>query len=194
MNAGKIREFRTLAKDLPVELRTLADYNLRPEIIEDGSSFLENAGKKAAAVTNLTGEAALADDSGLEVDFLSGAPGVSSACYAGNGATDEMNIRKLLQELQGVDFAKRGARFVCTLVISYPDGRHQSFEGIWQGVIAEEPRGKNGFGYDPVFFLSDLGKTAAELDPKLKNRLSHRAAAMTKFMNFLMSEFKSSGA
>lgn len=194
MNPGKIREFRRLAAGLPLDLKSLADYDLRPKIIEDGSSFLENARKKAAVVSRLTGEASLADDSGLEVDFLAGAPGVYSACYAGEGATDEMNMRKLLEELEGVPFAKRGARFVSTLVISYPDGRHQSFEGDWPGVIAVEPRGNNGFGYDPVFYLPAWGKTAAELDPELKNRLSHRASAMTKFFNFFIPGFKSIGA
>lgn len=194
MNAGKIHEFQCLANGFSLELKSLADYDLRPEIIEDGLNFLENARKKAATVATLTGEAALADDSGLEVDFLSGAPGVYSSSYAGNGATDEMNISKLLQELKGVAFPKRGARFVCTLVISYPDGRYQSFEGYWHGVISEEPRGSNGFGYDPVFYLPDLGKTAAELEPELKNCLSHRAKAMTKLLNFLRTGFKSSGA
>lgn len=181
-----MREMRVLATGLPLEIKSLADYDPELEISEDGSTFLDNALKKASTVSRLTGEMALADDSGLAVDFLQGAPGVHSARYAGPGATDEMNYRKLLREMEGVPSEKRGASFVCTLVLYRPDGTYLSFDGAWQGVIHVEPRGELGFGYDPVFFLPELGKTAAELPPALKNRLSHRAAAMNKLREFLL--------
>ncbi|MDI6726684.1 MAG: XTP/dITP diphosphatase [Smithellaceae bacterium] len=184
-NKGKIKELGALTEGLPIEIKSLADYDPQVEIIEDGLTFLENALKKASAAARLTGEIALADDSGLEVDFLRGAPGVNSARYAGPGATDELNFRKLLREMEGVPPEYRGACFVCTLVLYHPDGTYQSFNGAWRGVITEEPRGDYGFGYDPVFFLPELRKTAAELPTLIKNRLSHRATAMNKLIKAL---------
>lgn len=189
-NKGKIKELGALTEGLPIEIKSLADYDPQAEIIEDGLTFQENALKKASAAARLTGEIALADDSGLEVDFLRGAPGVNSARYAGPGATDELNLRKLLREMAGVPYEQRGASFVCTLILFHPDGTYQSFDGDWRGVITEEPRGDYGFGYDPVFFLPELRKTAAELPGEVKNRLSHRAAAMNKLIKALPNVFK----
>lgn len=177
-----------ITEGLPVEIKSLADYGPQAAIIEDGLTFLENALKKARGAARLTGEIALADDSGLEVDFLRGAPGINSARYAGPGATDELNLRKLLREMTGVPYEQRGACFVCTLVLYHPDGTYQSFDGAWRGVISAEPKGEQGFGYDPVFFLPELGKTAAELPPALKNRLSHRAEAMNKLKECLLGK------
>ena len=127
-----------------------------------------------------TGEAALADDSGLEVDHLEGKPGIYSSRYAGEGSTDEKNIQKLLERLEGIPAEKRGAAFRCVLVLYRPDGSYESFEGQWRGRIIERPVGTHGFGYDPVFFLSEQGVTVAQLDPAIKNSLSHRAQAFQK--------------
>lgn len=179
-NQGKVREIeKTL--DLPrLRVRSLQDFPDLPEVVEDGQTFLENAYKKAQACSQATGQAALADDSGLEVDFLQGAPGIFSARFSGSGATDEANNQKLLALLEGVPQAKRTARFVCQMVLYLPDGTWIQTEGFCPGLIASAPRGEHGFGYDPVFYLSDFGKTMAELPLEEKNRLSHRARALEK--------------
>ncbi len=167
--------------DLDIEILSLNDYNNIPDVVEDGKSFFENALKKAKNITEHTGEAGLADDSGLEVDFLRGEPGVYSSRYAGNGATDFSNMIKLLRNLEGVPSEKRGASFRCVLVLYLPDGRYMSFEGCLQGIINDKPVGEEGFGYDPVFLLPDHGLTVAQLPPEEKNRISHRAQAVEKF-------------
>ena len=163
-----------------IELLSLLDYPSIPEIEEDGSTFLENALKKAKTVADSTGEAALADDSGIEIDFLGGRPGIYSARYSGPGATDEKNNRKVLSELEGLPLEKRTAAFRCVLVLYCPDGKYKVFEGSWKGLIGYEPRGSLGFGYDPIFIDPKVKKTAAELAPEIKNRLSHRAQAFRK--------------
>jgi XTP/dITP diphosphohydrolase len=164
---------------------TLNDFQEVPETLEDGISFFDNALKKARAVAKYTGETALADDSGLEVDAIGGAPGVYSARYAGPGASDEDNNRKLLENLRDIPAEKRTAAFCCTLVLCRPDGRHHRFEGRWEGRIAEEPRGEGGFGYDPVFFLPEFSMTVAQMSPEMKNRLSHRAKAFRQLRDYL---------
>lgn len=179
-NHGKIKEIKTMLAGLGISLLSLNDYPHIPEIVEDGRSFLENALKKAKTVAESTGEIVLADDSGLEVDALGGAPGIYSARYAGNGVDDERKYRKLLYDLKGIPTAKRGAAFRCVLVLYSPDGRYEAFEGRWEGRIAEEPAGQGGFGYDPVFFLPGEGVTVAQLAPEVKNRISHRAQAFAK--------------
>ncbi len=161
-----------------MNLLTLNHYRDIPEIIEDGESFFENALKKARTVFELTGEAALADDSGLVVDALGGAPGVYSSRYSGEGATDAANVSKLLHNLRDVSPGMRGAEFVCVLVLYCPGGGQHVFEGRWRGEINYAPEGTNGFGYDPVFFLPDRRLTAAQLPDKLKNKISHRAQAL----------------
>lgn len=173
--------------DLGISLFSLNDYPEIPEIIEDGNSFLENALKKGRAVAEATGEIVLADDSGLEVDALRGAPGIYSARYAGNDADDLQNNRKLLHDLQGVPAANRGAAFRCVLVLYPPVGRYEAFEGRWEGRIAEVPVGKGGFGYDPLFFLPGEGMTVAQLSPEVKNRVSHRAQAFAKLKERLQN-------
>ncbi len=179
-NPGKVREARELLADFPLDFSSLADYPRIGEIEEDGESFFDNALIKARTVARATGEISLADDSGLEVDFLGGAPGVYSARFAGLEASDEDNLKKLLREMNGVEAEGRGAAFRCVLVLFRPDGGYESFEGTWRGMIAQEPRGAGGFGYDPVFYLPDLGRTAAELPLEMKNRISHRASAFEK--------------
>ncbi len=189
-NPGKIREIKALLKGLPVEILTLEDLpglSLPPE---DGKTFRENALKKARAVARATGLWALSDDSGLEVDHLRGRPGIYSARYAGEGSTDEENNRKLLEELEGVPWDERKARYRCVIALVDPKGRSFTFEGECEGVIAESPKGRGGFGYDPLFFLPEKGKTMAELEPEEKNRISHRGKALRQFVLWLKEYLK----
>jgi XTP/dITP diphosphohydrolase len=179
-NPGKIKEIQAMVADLGIGLLSLNDYPGIPEIVEDGKSFLENAIKKARAVAESTGEIVLADDSGLEVDALGGAPGIYSARYAGKDADDRQNIRKLLSDMKGIASDNRRAAFRCILVLYSADGRCETFEGRWEGMIAEKPAGEGGFGYDPVFFLPGEGVTVAQLSSEVKNRISHRAQAFLK--------------
>ena len=173
---------------LDVELLSLLDFPAVPEIREDGQSYRENALKKARTVAEYTGEIVLADDSGLEVEALDGGPGIYSARFAGPEATDEHNVGKLLETLSGVPWEKRGASFQCVLVLCRPDGGCETFTGRWQGRIHSSPLGEEGFGYDPVFFLPDLGLTAAQLPAERKNRLSHRAQAVGELKEWLQKE------
>ncbi len=184
-NEGKIGEVKAILEGTGVNLLALNNYSGIPEIIEDGETFLENALKKARTVSRLTGEAALADDSGLSVDALDGAPGIYSSRYAGENATDARNVAKLLQDLKDVPPGRRGATFVCVLVLYCPDGRHYVFQGKWRGEINYEPAGSNGFGYDPVFYLPDRGLTAAQLPSELKNTISHRGLAFRRLKEAL---------
>ena len=180
-NRGKIDEIRTMLTDVGIDVGSLNDYPDIPEIIEDGKSFLENALIKAKTVAEATGRTVLADDSGLEVDALGGAPGIYSARYAGEDADDGSKILRLLNELKGVPPEKRGALFRCVLVLYSPaNGRMETFEGRWLGIIADRPVGRGGFGYDPIFILPDLGVTVAELSSEAKNRISHRGQAIAK--------------
>ena len=173
--------------DLGISLFSLNDYPEIPEIVEDGKSFLENALKKGRAVAEASGEIVLADDSGLEVDALGGAPGIHSARYAGDNADDLRNNLKLLHDLKGVPAVKRGAAFRCVLVLYPPDGRYEAFEGRWEGRIAEVAAGKGGFGYDPLFLLPGEGMTVAQLSAEVKNRISHRAQAFAKLKERLQN-------
>jgi XTP/dITP diphosphohydrolase len=191
-NPGKIRELKELLQDLGITLLSLADFPNLPEIPEEGATFAENAAAKALAVARLTGRPALADDSGLAVDALKGAPGVFSARYARDRTapappTDADNWRKLLQELQGVPWDERGARFVCEIALAWPEGRLLRAQGECRGVIALEPRGETGFGYDPVFWVPEYKATMAQLGPAIKNRISHRARALAALKDLLAS-------
>lgn len=177
-----------MIEGLGVDLHSLSDYEDIPEIVEDGRTFLENALKKARIVSEHTGEMVLADDSGLEVEHLGGKPGIRSSRYSGDGATDESNIRKLLEELKGVPREERRAAFHCVLVFYKPGGSYHTFEGLLEGVITCDPAGEGGFGYDPVFFLPEEGLTVAQLPPNLKNGISHRGRAFRKFKKFLQEE------
>jgi XTP/dITP diphosphohydrolase len=177
-NAGKLREFQTLLADLPYDLASQAALGV-PAPAETGESFVDNALLKARHAAGATGLAAIADDSGLEVDALGGAPGIYSARYAGDAADDAANNAKLLVALAGVPIERRTARYRCALVFlrDAADSAPLIAEGVWEGTILEAPRGAGGFGYDPYFWLPDLRLTAAELEPEVKNRLSHRGHA-----------------
>ena len=179
-----------MLRDLDIEVLSLQSFPDVAEVDEDGRTFYENALKKASVVSLHTREVVLADDSGLEVDFLDGKPGIHSARYSGSAATDETNNRKLLKEMEEVPEGKRGAAFRCVLVLFRPDGRSESFEGSWRGEILFEPRGTLGFGYDPLFLDPGQGLTAAELPPGIKNRISHRGRAFAKFREWIKQQDK----
>jgi XTP/dITP diphosphohydrolase len=189
-NAGKVRELKALLPDTGVSLLSLADFPEIPEIPEEGTTFAENAATKARAVARLTGHAALADDSGLAVEALGGAPGVYSARYAQDRTaphppTDADNWHKLLEEMQGIPWERRAARFVCEIALAMPDGRVFTAHGECGGIIATAPAGDQGFGYDPVFWVPEYAATMAQLGPEVKNRISHRARALAAVRELL---------
>jgi XTP/dITP diphosphohydrolase len=179
-NRGKAAELARLLEPHGVEVTTLAEYPEIGDIPETGDTFAENARIKADVVASATGLVAVADDSGLEVDALDGAPGVRSARFAGENADDAANNEKLLDALEGVDDPDRTARFVCHLVARSPSGETVEARGEWEGRILREPAGENGFGYDPLFLVPDLNRTSAQLDPDEKNARSHRGKALGK--------------
>ena len=176
-NPGKLIEIREIL-DSNVRVRSLDDFPDVGDIVEDGRTFEANAIKKARAASFHTGQVSLADDSGLEVDALDGAPGVYSARFAGDNATDEQNNRKLLGLLRDIPGAERTARFRCVIAIGDPDGSVRTVEGKAEGLILRGPRGTGGFGYDPLFLVPGIRRTFAELAPDEKNRLSHRGKAI----------------
>ena len=191
-NPGKFAEIKTVLKDLPVEIIALSALGKQPKIVEDGETFEANALKKARTLAEFSGRITLADDSGLEVDALGGAPGVLSARYSGEPSDDNRNNEKLLHDLMGLPQEKRRARFVCVLALCKPrksgDGEWL-FRGECEGWIAFAPRGENGFGYDPLFFYPPLGKTFGELDRETKGRFSHRGKALRKLVEAWPSLF-----
>ncbi|MDY6852030.1 MAG: XTP/dITP diphosphatase [Thermodesulfobacteriota bacterium] len=178
-NQGKIKEIKELLAGQPVQLLDLSDFGPTPEPIEDADTFEDNAYHKAYFYARILGFPALADDSGLVVEALSGAPGVLSARYAGEGATDEDRSAKILKEMEGQ--TSRKAAFVCALVLAVPLGPGLTWVGRCEGEITTKPRGQNGFGYDPIFHYPPLGKTFAELTSIEKSRVSHRGQALTEF-------------
>jgi len=183
-NAHKVDEYRALLRDQDVELRSLADYPGFPGVEENGSTFAENASLKAAAVSKYCDAAAFADDSGLEVAALDGRPGIHSARYAEN---DAARRQKLLGELRGV--TDRSARFVCVIAIAFNGEVIETFEGEVRGKILTEERGEGGFGYDPLFVPDTYDQTFGEMPQELKNRISHRAAAFRKAVEFIEEQF-----
>ena len=184
-NNHKISEIKSLLADCHIRILTRSDFNEFPDIEETGATLKDNALLKSRAICAKYKLPALADDSGLEVDFLNGQPGVLSARYAGEGCTFADNNRKLLKQLDGVPDEKRGARFVTVLALSATEGEY-CFEGEVRGVITESEQGSNGFGYDPVFYYPPLKKTFAQLAANEKNGVSHRANALLKFKKWLL--------
>jgi XTP/dITP diphosphohydrolase len=185
-NKGKIREYKSLLRGIPYEIVTLAEQGITTEVAEVGGSFEENARLKASTPAKESGLLSLADDSGLEVDALGGEPGSLSHRYAGEGATDEDRINYLLSRLKDVPDKERTARFRCVIAIAAPNGRVELCSGICRGIITTTPKGDRGFGYDPIFYLPEFGKTMAELTLEEKNRVSHRAKAAEKARELLM--------
>ena len=178
-NQGKVREIDEILKDQNgIELLSLHNYPDAPDVIEDGETYEENAIKKASVLAEYTGQLTIADDSGLEVDALDGAPGVHSARYAGENASDQDRIAKLLDALQNIPDDQRSGRFVCAMAIAAPLDQVQVVRGVCEGQIIRAPRGESGFGYDPVFVPVGCDKTFAELGDEIKNQISHRAKAL----------------
>ncbi len=179
-NPGQVEEYRVLLADVQVTLVTPTEQGLDDQPEETGATFEENALLKAMYYARTSGLLSLADDSGLEVDALGGEPGVHSARYAGEEATDADRVVLLLSRLKGVAPEQRTARFQCVVALAWPEGATETFHGSCEGQIADDPRGNNGFGYDPVFYVPELGKTFAELESDVKNQRSHRAEAARK--------------
>ena len=184
-NKGKLEEIKEILQDFPYEVISMEEAGIIKDIEETGNTFEENALVKAEEIFRATGEMVMADDSGLEVDYLDGAPGIYSSRFAGEGATDEDKNKKLLQLLEGVPFEKRSARFVCVIAVIFPDGQHFTVKGTCDGYIGFEPIGDNGFGYDPLFFLPEYNMTTAQMEPEQKNRISHRGRALVKMVEEL---------
>jgi XTP/dITP diphosphohydrolase len=187
-NRGKISEFRSLFRGMPARILSCCDFPGLPAVVEDGKTFQENAEKKARAIAKKTGRLAIADDSGLEVKYLGGRPGVFSARFSGENATDRQNTRKLLMLLESASWEERDARFVCVICVADPRGKTACATGVCNGKISFEMRGTHGFGYDPVFVPDGYRITLAEMEPEVKNRISHRALAMDGFRE-LLKEF-----
>jgi XTP/dITP diphosphohydrolase len=186
-NRHKVGEFRAIFSDLPFQLLSLQDVHLNLDVEETGTTFLENAELKALTYARASGLLALSDDSGLEIDALNGAPGVYSARFAGVDTPYPERFKIILPQLQGLPMEKRTARYRAVITIAEPTGYHRSVEGTLEGVIAEAPRGENGFGYDPIFLVPSLGKTTAELTPEQKNHISHRGQAAQRARELLLN-------
>ena len=185
-NEGKMREIRRIMEDLDVEIFSLKEAGIQADIVEDGSSFEENAVIKAKTVCELTNEVVLADDSGLEIDYLNGEPGIYSARYMGEDTSYRIKNQNLIDRLAGVPQEKRTARFICAVAAAYPYGTVKTARGTMEGIIGYEERGENGFGYDPIFFLPEYGCSSAELSMEEKNKISHRGKALEAIKEVLL--------
>ena len=177
-NADKMKEIREILADLDAEILSMKEAGIQADIVEDGKTFEENAVIKATAISKLTGEIVLADDSGLEIDYLNKEPGIYSARYAGTNTSYDIKNSLLLSRMKGVPDKQRTARFVCAVAAVFPNGDKEVVRGTMEGCIGYEIAGANGFGYDPIFFLPEYGCTSAELAPEKKNELSHRGEAL----------------
>ena len=187
-NENKMVEIREILGDLPLEILSMKQAGIRADIEENGTSFEENALIKAREVCRLAGEMVLADDSGLEIDYLNGEPGIYSARYMGENTSYRVKNKNLMERLEGVPNEKRTARFVCAIAAVFPDGKELVVRGTVEGIIGYEERGENGFGYDPIFYLPERGLTTAELPPEVKNSISHRGNALRKMKELLEKE------
>lgn len=177
-NEGKMREIREILSDLDVEVLSMKEAGISADIVEDGTTFEENAIIKAKTICNLCGEITLADDSGLEIDYLNKEPGIYSARYMGEDTSYRIKNANLIERLEGVEDEKRTARFVCAVAAAFPDGSVKTVRATMEGRIGYEEKGENGFGYDPIFFLPEYGCYSAELSMEEKNKISHRGKAL----------------
>lgn len=184
-NQGKIKEIKAILGDIGEEIISMKEAGIDIDIVEDGSSFEENAIIKAKAVMELTGQLVLADDSGLEVDALGGEPGIYSARYLGEDTSYEIKNRNIIERLEGVEGEARSARFVCVIAAAFPDGEIVTTRGTIEGVIAKEPAGENGFGYDPIVYVPEYKMTTGQMDPEAKNAISHRGKALCAMKKIL---------
>ncbi len=179
-NDGKIKEIKEILKDFDAEILTMKEAGADIEIEENGTTFEENALIKARAVMQITGEITMADDSGLEIDYLNGEPGVYSARYMGHDTSYDIKNNAIIERMKNVSGNDRSARFVCAIAAVFPDGKEFVEKGTMEGVIGEKPMGENGFGYDPILFLPQYNKSSAQLTSEEKNRISHRGEAINK--------------
>ena len=177
-NEGKMKEIRMILGDLDYEILSMKEAGITADIVEDGKTFEENAEIKAKTISKLANCLVLADDSGLEVDYMDKQPGIYSARWLGEDTSYDVKNNKIIENLNGVPDEERTARFVCAVAAAFPDGRVITKRGKIEGIIGYEQRGENGFGYDPIFFLPEYGKTTAELSPEEKNKISHRGRAL----------------
>lgn len=177
-NAHKMEEIRMILGDLDYEILSMKEAGIDVDIVEDGKTFEENAEIKAKAISKIAGCVVLADDSGLEVDYMDKQPGIMSARWMGEDTSYRIKNAKIIENLEGVPEEQRTARFVCAIAAAFPDGRVVTKRGTIEGIIGYEERGENGFGYDPIFFVPEYGKTTAELSPEEKNAISHRGKAL----------------
>lgn len=187
-NEHKMVEIREILGELPVEILSMKDVGIKADIVENGNTFEENALIKAKEVCKLAGEMVLADDSGLEIDYLNGEPGIYSARYMGEDTSYRIKNQNLIDRLEGVPDEKRTARFVCAIAAAFPDGRSFVVRGTIEGIIGYEERGTNGFGYDPIFYLPERGVSTAEIPPEEKNSISHRGNSLRKMKELLERE------
>lgn len=187
-NIGKIKEVKAILADLPFEIISMQEAGIDIEVIEDGETFTQNALKKATEIARVSGKITLADDSGLEIDFLGKQPGVHSARYLGEQTPYSQKNNHILQLMQNVPDENRTARFVCAIAAVFPSGKALTTIDTIEGMIAHEIKGENGFGYDPIFFVPELQKTTAELSPEQKNTISHRGKALKKMKDLLKKE------
>ena len=179
-NKGKIAEVKEILKDMNVEVISMKEAGLDVDIEENGSTFEENALIKAEAIMKMTGEITIADDSGLEVDYLNKEPGIYSARYMGHDTSYDIKNNAIIQRLEGVKGTDRSARFVCAMAVVFPDGKNIIARGTMEGLIADKPMGENGFGYDTIMYLPEYQKTSAQLSSEEKNKISHRGKALEK--------------
>lgn len=177
-NEGKMKEIRMILKDLDCQVLSMKEAGIEVDIVEDGTTFEENAIIKARAIMEMTGDIVLADDSGLEVDAMDKAPGVYSARFMGEDTSYDIKNNYILEQLKGLPAEKRSARFVCVIACAFPDGSILTTRGVFEGSIGEKIAGGNGFGYDPIFYVPEYGCTSAELTPEVKNMVSHRGKAL----------------
>lgn len=177
-NAGKMKEIRMILADLGIPVVSMKEAGITADIEENGTTFEENAIIKAKTIMEMTGEIVMADDSGLEIDYLDGAPGIYSARFMGEDTSYDIKNRALIEKLDGVSDEKRTARFACSIACALPDGRILTSYGAMEGQIGYEIKGENGFGYDPIFYLPEYGCSSAEISPEQKNELSHRGKAL----------------
>jgi non-canonical purine NTP pyrophosphatase, rdgB/HAM1 family len=186
-NAGKIKEIKEILADFDVEVVSMKEMNITADIEENGATFEENSLIKARAVSKLTGLPALADDSGLEVDYLNGEPGIYSARYLGRDTDYDYKNNYIINKLKEAKGEERSARFVCVISLVLPDGREFVKKGVMEGRIGYEIKGENGFGYDPIFYLPEYGKTSAEISAEEKNKISHRGKALSAMKELIAS-------
>lgn len=184
-NQGKIKEIKAILGDIGEEIISMKEAGIDIDIVEDGKTFEENAIIKAKAVMERTGQLVLADDSGLEVDALGGEPGIYSARYMGENTSYEIKNRNIIERLEGVEGDARSARFVCVIAAAFPDGETVTTRGTIEGVIAKEPAGENGFGYDPIVYVPEYNMTTGQMEPEAKNAISHRGKALCAMKKIL---------